>query len=117
MAMRQGSMAAASPPGNCRWERWPRRLQEVRFGQENFTAPDRPVGAKTGAVHDYGKDRVRETMFGHDRYGMGMVMLDAVQGQRELFGIAAAQVIGMQIAGHGLGFDFKDPLQVSIDSA
>jgi hypothetical protein len=51
-------------------------------------------------------------MFRHDRNGVGMMMLDLIEGQFTFHGISAAHVVRVYIADNHIRFESKDFLQV-----
>jgi len=80
--------------------------------QQEIAAPDRTVGTVAGAVHDDRQDRVGNPVLGHHRHRMGVMMLDAVQGEVQFFGVAAAEIVGVEVAGDDLRRYLEDLAQM-----
>ena len=84
-------------------------------GDEKFAAPDRAVGAETGAVPREAKDGRREFVFRHAGGNVGEVMLHA--NGIAAFGELARKIAGMRVARHGLGRDIVERGQIPADPA
>ena len=63
-------------------------LEILQIPGQDLSAPDGPVRAVTGAVHDQADDRSGQPMFGHDRGHVSVVVLDGSERQAEALGMA-----------------------------
>ncbi len=79
------------------------------ISHQHLAAPDGPVGAVAGAVEGHADDRLlpHVASFRHAGGDVGVVMLDADSrqaiGSCSIEGVAAGQVVWMQVVGEHLG--------------
>ena len=83
---------------------------------EEFPTPDGAVGAVAGAVEGEAESGGGEAIFGEAGGDVGVVVLDADEGQVAgagvVLGPGGGEVLGMEVVGDGLGGELKGGLEV-----
>ena len=92
-----------------------RAAKPAVIADQEFAAPDGPVGAEAGAVERHADDRLVQSMLGHATRHVRMVMLDGEHAAsclgRSLPGIARRGVIGVQVVDQMLRPDAEQLLR------
>jgi hypothetical protein len=87
-----------------------RAIGRGSIADEELSAPRRPVRSQTEAVERDADHSALQSVFGHHRGDVGMVVLNREGRHRELLGEARREEVGMQVVRHELGLEPEQTL-------
>src|SRR5207342_2028870 len=87
-------------------------LEGGQAGGQEFTAPDRAVGAVAGPVEGHPDHRPLFAVVGQAGGDVRVVVLDAFGGQVQLERVLGGQVLRVQVVRHDLRVDVEQPAEV-----